>query len=78
MLCPHCSKHQPDENYIGVARCNSCSRAFSVSHAEGRALLEEGKLSDAIEKLELASQFMRNTALVFLDLAKAYLLNNQI
>jgi tetratricopeptide (TPR) repeat protein len=78
LLCPHCSSKQPDENYIGVARCDSCSRAFTVNHAEGRTLLNEGKLSDAIEKLELASQFMRNTALVFLDLARAYLLNNQI
>ncbi|MFW9928755.1 MAG: hypothetical protein ACFFD1_05145 [Candidatus Thorarchaeota archaeon] len=78
MKCPHCSSFIDDKNYIGLARCDNCSRAFSINHAEGRMLLTEGKLSDAIEKLELASQFMRNTALVFLDLARAYALNNQI
>ena len=78
MICPHCNQKQPSENYIGVARCNQCSRPFAVNHAEGRLLLQEGKLSEAIEKLELASQFMRTTALVFLDLARALALNNQI
>lgn len=78
MKCPHCSNVQPDANYIGIARCSACSRAFSVYHAEGRALLEKAQLSDAIEKLEIASQFMRNTVLVFLDLARAYALNNQL
>ena len=78
MLCPHCDHEQPDDNYIGLARCDKCSRAFSVNHSEGRSFLQEGRLSEAIEKLELASLFMKNTALVFLDLARAFALNNQM
>jgi hypothetical protein len=77
MLCPHCCSEQSDYNYIGLSRCTSCDRPFSVYHAEGRLLLENGKFIEAIDHLVKASRHLKNTALVFLDLARAYALTNQ-
>ena len=75
--CPHCNTEYLDNNYIGIARCQNCKRPFSIHHSEGRYLLENGQIEDALEQLLRASRHMKRTALVFLDLARAYDLLDQ-
>ena len=77
IICPHCNAEYLDNNYIGIARCQNCKRPFSFHHSEGRYLLENGQVEDAIEQLLRASRHMKRTALVFLDLARAYSLLDQ-
>jgi len=61
-----------DDNYIGITRCPECSRAFSVYYAIGKEQLNNNKFEEAIENFFKAVKFFKNTALLHLDIARAY------
>jgi len=72
MICPFCEHTLPDDNYIGITRCSDCSRAFSVHYAIGKDLLRTGNAEEALENFFKALKMFKNTALLHLDMARAY------
>ena len=72
LYCPFCSFEIDDNNYIGITRCPECSRAFSVYYAIGKEQLNKNKYEEAIENFFKAIKYFKNTALLHLDLARAY------
>lgn len=72
LICPFCENEIPDENYIGITRCLNCSRPFSVYYAIGKEQLRNNKFEEAIENFFKALKYFKNTALLHLDLARAY------
>jgi tetratricopeptide (TPR) repeat protein len=72
LICPFCEFKIGDDNYIGITRCPDCSRAFSVYYAIGKEQLSKKKYEEAIESFFKAIKFFKNTALLHLDLARAY------
>lgn len=72
MNCPFCNFQLRDENYIGMTRCPSCSRAFSVFYAIGKKQLNSGFYNEAINNFYKAKKYFKNTCLLHLDFARAY------
>lgn len=70
--CPFCEFEISDKNYIGITRCPDCSRAFSVYYAIGKEQLNKNKYEEAIQNFFKAIKYFKNTALLHLDLARAY------
>lgn len=71
MICPFCGEKHSDRNYIGTSRCTNCNRSFSIFYAKGKELLGDKKYDEAIENFLKALKTFKNTANIYIDLAKA-------